>query len=311
MDKLQLDKKINETLAKRRQNAELDAISYRTYVMQNADYAALDRRLREKELEDMKLNFSGKSCAALKSELKRLRSKKNELEKKLGIDADRLKPKYFCEKCGDTGRINGAPCDCAKRLREELLFSESSFVSKQQQFSLSAETDEENNKAIAVCRQFADAYPQTRVTNIMISGAVATGKTFLAGCICNRLAERGISCLALTAFELVGEFLREHTSPAVQKTGLFDLIEAPFLVIDDLGSEPVYKNVTCEYLFTLLDARSLKKRSTVVTTNLSLSQLLERYGERVFSRLADKSRGICVALKGSDKRIYKNQGGAL
>ena len=83
MDKLQLDKKINETLAKRRQNAELDAISYRAYVMRNADYAALDRRLREKELEDMKLNFSGKSCAALKSELKRLLIQKNELEKKL------------------------------------------------------------------------------------------------------------------------------------------------------------------------------------------------------------------------------------
>mgnify|MGYP003235329011 FL=1 len=40
-------------------------MSYRDFVMSNADYAALDRLLREKELEEMKLSFSGKSAPPL------------------------------------------------------------------------------------------------------------------------------------------------------------------------------------------------------------------------------------------------------
>ena len=40
-----------------------------------------------------------------------------------------------------------------------------------------------------------------------------------------------------------------------------------------------------------------------------ISALCERYGERVFSRLADKSKGIFINLKGSDKRLNNKQGG--
>ena len=285
-------------------------MSYRDFVMSNADYAALDRLLREKELEEMKLSFSGKSAPpSLKAELKRLRGQKSALEKELGINAERLLPRYFCSKCSDTGRYGGKICECAIRLREELLYSDSSFVCKGQQFSLSSETDEENNKAIEICRRFADAYPSTQILNIIIFGAVATGKTFLAGSICNRLAERGLSFCALTAFGLAREFLNEHTSPTAQRTGLSELTDAPLLVIDDLGSEPFYNNVSREYLFALLDERAVGKRGTVVTTNLSLAELCERYGERVFSRLADKSKGIFINLKGSDKRLNNKQGG--
>ena len=138
---------------------------------------------------------------------------------------------------------------------------------------------------------------------------MATGKTFLAGSICNRLAERGLSFCALTAFGLARDFLNEHTSPTAHRTGLSELTDAPLLVIDDLGSEPFYNNVSREYLFALLDERAVGKRGTVVTTNLSLAELCERYGERVFSRLADKSKGIFINLKGSDKRLNNKQGG--
>ena len=43
MDKIRLDKTIKDMLAQRRQKAELDALSYRDFVMSNADYAALPK----------------------------------------------------------------------------------------------------------------------------------------------------------------------------------------------------------------------------------------------------------------------------
>ena len=44
----------------------------------------------------------------------------------------------------------------------------------------------------------------------------------------------------------------------------FVLIDAPLLLIDDLGSEPMMRNITVEYLFTLLNERIANKRHTVI-----------------------------------------------
>lgn len=311
MDKLLIDKKIKEVLAQRRQKAELDAINYRDFVMQNSDYAALDRLLREKELEKMKLNFAGENCSQIKSQIKRLQDKKSKLEQKLNIDSRRLSPVYFCEKCNDTGKINGVMCDCVKQIKDELLHSDTSFVTQQQQFSLSAETDEENIKAIAFCQKFADAYPLTPIKNITIFGAVGTGKTFVAGCVCNRLSQRNIPCLAITAFEMANIFLKARLSFDDDKAELYDLIDAPFLIIDDLGSEPFSNNVTAEYLLTLLNERSIRNKGILVTTNLSTEKLMERYGDRVFSRLRVDKSSAFIYLRGADKRLPKKHGGKI
>ena len=81
-----------------------------------------------------------------------------------------------------------------------------------------------------------------------------------------------------------------------------ELIETPLLMIDDLGTEPMLRGLSVEYLFTLLNERIAAKRHTVVATNLTPLQLKERYGERVASRLLDKSLWAAVQLKGKDLR---------
>ena len=62
------------------------------------------------------------------------------------------------------------------------------------------------------------------------------------------------------------------------------------------------RNITVEYLFTLLNERIAAKRHTVVATNLSPVQLQERYGERVSSRLLDRAVCGAIQLKGKDLR---------
>ena len=76
----------------------------------------------------------------------------------------------------------------------------------------------------------------------------------------------------------------------------------PMLLIDDLGTEPMMRNITVEYLFTLLNERAAAKRHTVVATNLTPTQLRERYGERVASRLLDKTCTAPVLFTGKDLR---------
>jgi len=74
------------------------------------------------------------------------------------------------------------------------------------------------------------------------------------------------------------------------------------LMIDDLGTEPMFNGITVEYLFTLLNERYVTRKHTVIATNLAPAKIQERYGERVASRILDASRCIKVEMRGNDLR---------
>ena len=83
-------------------------------------------------------------------------------------------------------------------------------------------------------------------------------------------------------------------------------IDADILLIDDLGSEPVLKNVTVEYLYTILNERLVKNRATCISSNLdSPTKILDRYGERIYSRLANKLLSLNILFTGKDNRTQK------
>ena len=84
------------------------------------------------------------------------------------------------------------------------------------------------------------------------------------------------------------------------------LITCDFLFIDDLGTEPVYKNVTIEYLFLILNERLNLNKHTIITTNLSLKEIKEHYGDRLFSRIINKDTNLTLELSGKDKRLKTN-----
>ncbi len=67
----------------------------------------------------------------------------------------------------------------------------------------------------------------------------------------------------------------------------------------------MYKNVTAEYLFVVINERIAKNKQTIISTNLSLADLRDRYDERLFSRLVDQSVTFVAQLTGKDKRIVK------
>ena len=80
-------------------------------------------------------------------------------------------------------------------------------------------------------------------------------------------------------------------------------MSAELLVIDDLGTEPRYNNVTCEYLLMVIEERTSKGLSTMITTNLSPDRILRTYNERIYSRLFDKRRSVTLLFEGEDLRL--------
>ena len=237
-----------------------------------------------------------------------------ELLKRAGLPEDELELHYRCPVCRDTGYVGDAPsrfCECFEtRLRLRQYEDGSMAGLDEQNFDkfdpgIVPEQDGQRDqlvKACTLCRRYADGFPDTEYRHLLLIGAGGLGKTFLLNCIFERVTTRGFPAVRITAFRLFEAMRQQHMSIDGKFEGFSALIDVPLLLIDDLGSEPMLRNVTVEYLFMLLNERFAARRHTIIATNLTPVQLKARYGERVASRLLDRGTVACVQLKGKDLR---------
>ena len=80
------------------------------------------------------------------------------------------------------------------------------------------------------------------------------------------------------------------------------IFDCDLLIIDDLGTE-LANSFTVSQLFLCLNERLLRKKSTIISTNLTFDSLVEIYSERTFSRIT--SNYTMLKLTGDDIRIKK------
>ncbi|MBR2799040.1 MAG: ATP-binding protein [Clostridia bacterium] len=231
-----------------------------------------------------------------------------------GMPADALETRYRCPVCKDTGYVGDAParfCDCFEqrlRLRQHEDGSMAGLGEQNFERFNAAVAPEEGGqreqlvKARSLCERYADSFPDTDFRNLVLTGEGGLGKTFLLNCVFERVTSRGFTAVRITAFRMFEAMRQQHMGNDEKYDGFSALIGVPLLLIDDLGTEPMMRNITLEYLFTLLNERIAAKRHTVVATNLTAAQLKERYGERVASRLLDRSLCAAVLFRGKDLR---------
>ena len=236
------------------------------------------------------------------------------LLKEAGLPEDQLEPRYRCPVCRDTAYVGDAPsrfCDCFEaRLRLRQHEDGSMAGVEEQNFERfdAARIPEDDGqrartvKARQVCEDYANSYPNTAYRNLLLTGPGGLGKTFLLNCVFERVISRGGSAVRVTAFRMFEAMRQQHVGNDDSFEGFSSLCEAPLLLIDDLGTEPMMRNITVEYLFALLNERIAAKRHTVIATNLTPVELKERYGERVASRLLDRSLCGSIQFIGKDLR---------
>ena len=68
------------------------------------------------------------------------------------------------------------------------------------------------------------------------------------------------------------------------------LLESDLLILDDIGTE-LANTFTVSRLFQILNERALRRKSTIVSTNLSPRDFRDIYRERIVSR---RSRAYTV-----------------
>ena len=160
--------------------------------------------------------------------------------------------------------------------------------------------------AVENCRNYVETFNKD-YRNLFFYGTVGTGKSFLSGCVAKELLEKGNSVIYFSAtdlFERLSKSTFQYKNKETADVLLQDLYNCDLLIIDDLGTEFTTALSLAEF-FSLINERHLRKKSTIISTNLSLDDLQDRYKDRIFSRLFTNYN--LIKLTGPDIRILKKR----
>ena len=265
------------------------------------------------------LNGDENALSELKIEIKKLTDRKTELLLSAGFSADYLEPVYDCSDCKDTGYIGNQKCHCFQKAIIELLYSQSNLQDTLKRenfntFSLSYYSDNHIDpvtgrsslatakNAYLVAKEFVDTFGK-QFRNLFLYGDTGVGKTFLSNCIAKELIDKAFSVIYMTSFELFDTIAKsKFEKDAAAEMMCEHIFDCDLLIIDDLGTE-LANSFTVSQLFLCLNERLLKRKSTIISTNLSLDSIVDIYSERTFSRIT--SNYTMLKLTGDDIRIKK------
>ncbi len=251
--------------------------------------------------------------------MERLSQQRSELLASHHYTPEDFEEHYDCPLCHDTGYVDGRYCTCFQKAATDLLYAQyaAGTALKDENFphfsfSWYSDTIMDDSKRKSERDYARDAYKAAQAfvpnigkpdNNLLLYGNTGVGKTFLTHCIAKEALDDGHSVLYFSAaefFDLLAEATFQRTSDAVTSARMIERCD--LLIIDDLGTE-FANNFTASQLFQVLNERILHSRSTIISTNLSLSELSAKYTERVFSRIA--SSYTIKKLIGRDIRIRR------
>lgn len=284
-------------------------------------YRELENRIIEGSMRYAEQMFYGgqDGIDALRKENERLSAQKRELLVSAGFPADYLTPSYHCIDCEDTGWIGENRCHCFKQAVVDLLYKQSNLgdILKEENFSSFSfdyygDTKTDNITGMTPLQNMHRIYDtvvsfvknfDSEYANLLFYGNSGLGKTFLSHCIAGELIGTAHTVLYLTAFqlfEILGKAIREESAETAASAE--HILDCDLLIIDDLGTE-LSTAFTVSRFSQCINERYLSKRSTIISTNLSIQDLAAVYGERNFSRIS--SSYTLLRFYGDDIRLKK------
>ena len=304
----------NEQDLKRRQNAVFAQVP---------ELEAIDSEIKSLGLKLYKIALSGddvkEQIESLRNGQKALLEKKKALLLANGYPEDELSERFLCSDCHDTGAIGTKSCDCFKRKLVEKAYEQSNLSAQLTRqsfdtFDMSLYSEEVDSYygispkkhmegILASCRNFVQNFGES-CENLLFWGEPGLGKTFLSTCIAKELIAKQYSVIYETAYKTFSmleelKFKRSDNEEKL-KFKVEKLYSCDLLILDDLGSEFTTQYTTAS-LFDIINSRLITGKKTLINTNLSMTELEEKYGERVVSRLFGHFK--VLQFIGSDIRI--------
>lgn len=292
--------------------------------------AAIDRELKSTMAAVVATAFQrgtdpAAALASLRDQNLALQKEREELLTANGYPADALSDAPACPLCGDSGWRGAKMCQCLQELcAKEQINQLSSMLNLQGQsfeaFRLDVypDTPDPNRGGLSprqsmemvrsLCQGYANEFPNYFFQNLYLSGNPGLGKTFLSACIARVVAARGYSVVYDAAGNVFAQFEarkfnRGSEQEALENTQRY--LQCDLLILDDLGSE-MTTAFTQSALYDVINTRLVKGKGTVISSNLGLDLVRERYSPQIYSRIAGAYRSI--PFFGEDiRQLNKNQ----
>lgn len=241
----------------------------------------------------------------------------------MGLPEDALDPKPACPLCNDTGWRGAQMCQCLKELCAQeqiqelsklLDLGEQSFDTFRLDYYSQTPcpgrgTSPRSNMDLVyeVCLNYAQKFGRFAIKNLFLTGAPGLGKTFLSACIAGSVSQQGFSVSYESAAHLFSKLERERFSPSEENKQAAEAIRnADLLILDDLGTEMPGQFVTAA-LYTLVNDRLMEGKPMIISTNLNIGEVAQRYNPQIASRLQGSFTRLTFV--GEDIRLIMSREG--
>lgn len=226
-----------------------------------------------------------------------------------GYASDYLEVHPTCPVCQDYGFVDTRYCECFTSLIKKLTFDEAAKrtpleCSRFEDFSLRYYTAEQREHMQAIfdyCKEYADTFDRDSYS-LLFFGETGLGKTHLSLAIAGELITKGWYVLYDSTQSIMNQLEREHFGKGTGDDYEKLLLECDLLIMDDLGTEFSTQFTLAEF-YNILNSRLLKNRPTIISTNLDLKGIENKYTKRIASRIVGEYE--LLHFVGSDIRQQK------
>ena len=271
----------------------------------------IDREMMATGLKLFRAACVGADIEPIKDRNRELAKMRKEALSELGYPEDYTEVHYSCEKCSDTGFIDGKMCSCFREalIKENIKSSGMGVLIEKQSFekfvidsTLPEEERARLERIVKTAKDYADNF-STGNKNLVFLGTTGTGKTHISTSIAREVIHQGYDVLydSIQNILTVFENDRFHSSYGQREPEGDKFLECDLLIIDDLGTEFV-NQFSIVTLYNIINTRSNKGLSTIISTNLSASDLRAKYDDRIVSRILGSNYNI-LFFTGTDHRV--------
>lgn len=276
----------------------------------NKDLEEIDKEINLKSIHKINLLLQNNTSEVKRLDLiiNQLKKRKKEILNKMNISPDSFLPNYECNICKDSGYIKKGNktimCNCLKQKIFNIEYNKSNIGNIEKEnfstFNESLYSNEkyenlnisprENIKIIKkISENFINNFDNPDEKNLLFTGSIGLGKTFLCNCIAYEILKKGKTVLYQTAPIMIDSILNFRFGKQDSSIDIINnLINVDLLIIDDLGTESLNSMKLTE-LFTIINSRLLNQNNkitkTIISTNLNLENIFSIYNERIGSRI--------------------------
>ena len=185
------------------------------------------------------------------------------------------------------------------------------FISKNQKAYTFENADEDTDKEIIKkAKNYVKHFEEMRKDNVglLLYGNVGSGKTYIACAISNAIITEYSYTVKMRNFAQILNDLQKGGFNLDRNEYIEQITNPTLLILDDFGIER-NTEYALEQIYNVINARYLKARPTIITTNLNFKDIEKEQEDIMLGRIYSRIIEMCLPLRviGVDRRKIQSK----